>query len=403
MKECLSCKWPSPLRGGTQGDSADSDSMTAVAVTGLGIVHGLGSDTLAIWHAVLHGIPVWQEFRGYPVSCTSLPWEVAHRTSALALEAAQRALCDSGLSAPLGENWALVLGTSRGNPLDLERACQTKSPPPEWLECLPHSLGTTIAQKMSIHGPVETLSVACASGAWAIGWGYRLIQGGYCQRVLVGGAESPLTGLGLASFQKMGLLASDAPKPFDQSHAGFWPAESAAFLVLERKSLAQERGAKIYGEIRGFGATTDAYHSYSPDSKGAQAERAIQQALREADLRPEQIDLISPHGTGTRQNDLMEAALMMRVYGANVPISATKGITGHSLGATGALECALCLLAMEQHLLPPSVGLMDPVAPLNFVRSVQKQAVNHAISHSFGFGGQNVALVFTRLKDAPRF
>jgi 3-oxoacyl-[acyl-carrier-protein] synthase II len=369
--------------------------MTAVAVTGLGMVHGLGSDTLAIWQAVLQGIPVWQEFQGYPVSCTSLPWDRAHRTSILGLEAAQRALLDSGLSPPLDEDWGLVLGSSRGNPLDLERACQTKQAPPEWLACLPHSLGTTIAQKMNIQGPVQTLSVACASGAWAIGWGYRLIQGGYCQRVLVGGAESPLTSLGLASFQKMGLLASESPKPFDRKHTGFWPAESAAFLVLENKALAQQRGAKVYGEIRGFGATTDAYHPYSPDASGTQAERAIQQALKEAGLRPEQIDLISPHGTGTRQNDEMEAALISRVYGPHIPISATKGIMGHSLGATGALECALCLLAMEQRILPPSVGLTDPVAPLNFVRSRQKQAVHHAISHSFGFGGQNVALVFS--------
>ncbi len=366
-----------------------------VAVTGLGMVHGLGLDTLAIWQAVLQGVPVWQEFQGYPVSCTSLPWDRTHRTSVLGLEAAQRALLDSGLSPPLDDEWGLVLGTSRGNPLDLERACQSKEAPSEWLACLPHSLSTKIAQNMNIQGPVQTLSVACASGAWAIGWGYRLIQGGYCQRVLVGGAESPLTTLGLASFQKMGLLASESPKPFDQRHTGFWPAESAAFLVLEHKSLAQQRGAKVYAEIRGFGATTDACHPYSPDAKGTQAERAIRQALQEADLMPEQIDLISPHGTGTRQNDEMEAALISRVYGPHIPISATKGITGHSLGATGALECALCLLAMEQHVLPPSVGLTDPFAPLNFVRAVQKQTVQHAISHSFGFGGQNVALVFS--------
>jgi 3-oxoacyl-[acyl-carrier-protein] synthase II len=380
-----------------EADKAEG-SMTAVAVTGLGIVHGLGLDTLAIWHAVLQGIPVWQKFQGYPVSCTALPWDRPHRTSLLALEAAQRALSDSGWSSPLDNEWGewgLVLGTSRGNPLDLERACQTQEARPDWLECLPHSLSATLAQKMSIQGPVETLSVACASGAWAIGWGYRLIQGGYCQRVLVGGAESPLTGLGLASFQKMGLLASEFPKPFDQSHTGFWPAESAAFLVLENQSLAQQRGARVYAEIRGFGATTDACHPYSPDATGIQAERAIRQALKESGLTPGQIDLISPHGTGTRQNDGMEAALMMRVYGVDVPISATKGITGHSLGATGALECALCLLAMEQHVLPPSVGLTDPIAPLNFVRARQKQAVHHAISHSFGFGGQNVALVFS--------
>jgi 3-oxoacyl-[acyl-carrier-protein] synthase II len=375
--------------------------MTAVVVTGLGLVHGLGSDTLSIWNALLQGIPTWQQFQGYPVSCTPLPWEIPHRTSSLALEAAQRALSDSGLSSPVeeeGESWGLVVGTSRGNPLDLERACQTKDMPADWLACLPHSLSATIAQKMNIQGPVQTLSVACTSGAWAIGWGYRLIQGGYCQIALVGGAESPLTGLGLASFRKMGLLASESPKPFDQEHTGFWPAESATFLVLENKQLAQRRGAKVYGEIRGFGATTDACHAYSPDAKGTQAERAIQLALQEAGLKPRKIGLISPHGTGTQQNDAMEAALIARVYGPHIPISATKGITGHSLGATGALECALCLLSMEHQTLPPTVGLTDPVAPLNFVRSRQKQTVNHAISHSFGFGGQNVALVFSNPK-----
>jgi 3-oxoacyl-[acyl-carrier-protein] synthase II len=233
---------------------------------------------------------------------------------------------------------------------------------------------------------------ACATGIWALALAYELIQTGQCQRVIAGAVEAPITPLTLAGFHKIGAHARSGAYPFDCRREGFALGEGGAVFVLESATLAHSRGASIYGEILGFGASADAYHVCGIESSGKSARGAITQCLERSNISPCQIDYIHAHGTATKVNDRHEAQLIQQLFPQGVPISSTKGATGHTLGASGAIGAALCLMSLKHQLLPPCVGLQQPDFDIDLVTAPRRIQINRVLCLSFGFGGQNAAL-----------
>jgi len=263
-----------------------------------------------------------------------------------------------------------------------------------WLDTLPQRAAIATAHQIGSDGPVLAPMAACATGIWAIAQGFELIQTGQCQRVIAGAVEAPITPLTLAGFEKMGALAHKGSYPFDRHREGLVLGEGAAVLVLESAQLATERSASVYGQLLGFGLTCDAHNVSSPAPGGKSAIAAVKQCLERSHLSPTDINYIHAHGTSTQLNDQNEAQLIQCLFPQGVPVSSTKGATGHTLGASGALGAAFCLMALKHQLLPPCVGLNEPEFDLDFVttpRSVENRGV---LCFSFGFGGQNAVLAF---------
>jgi 3-oxoacyl-[acyl-carrier-protein] synthase II len=233
---------------------------------------------------------------------------------------------------------------------------------------------------------------ACATGIWAIAQGFELIQTGRCQRVIAGAVEAPITQLTLAGFDKMGALAHRGSYPFDRGREGLVLGEGAAILVLESADLARQRAASVYGQLLGFGLTCDAYHVSAPEPGGRSAIAAVEQCLERSHLSPTDINYIHAHGTATQINDRNEAQLIQYLFPQGVPVSSTKGATGHTLGASGALGAAFCLMALQHQLLPPTVGLNEPEFDLDLVTASRRSQVRQVLCLSFGFGGQNAVM-----------
>lgn len=251
-----------------------------------------------------------------------------------------------------------------------------------------------------------TIVTACASGTNAIGEAFRQIKEGRAEVMLTGGSEASINEIGIAGFAALSTLstATDPAKaslPFDANRLGFVMGEGAATLVLESLEHAQARGAEILGEIVGYGATSDAYHMTSPDPAGTQAARAMSLAIKEADVTPEQVGYINAHGTATMGNDSAESLAINHVFGdqSNVLVSSTKSLTGHLLGAAGAIEAVATVSAIQDGELPVNVGVteQDPECQVTLVdNSNRHQDVEYAISNSFGFGGHNAVLAFRK-------
>jgi 3-oxoacyl-[acyl-carrier-protein] synthase II len=256
-------------------------------------------------------------------------------------------------------------------------------------------------------GPSFTHTSACASGAHAIGDAFRWIQRGEIDAAVAGGAEAAVTPIGVAAFASMRALSrrNDEPelasRPFDSGRDGFVIAEGAGILMLEERDRALARGANILAEIIGYAATSDAYHMVqpAPDAEGAQ--RAMKQALADAKLNPEDIDYVNAHGTSTPMGDVGELVAIQKVFGPHatggLAVSSTKSMTGHLLGAAGGLEPVLCVLALRDGLMPPTINLDDPDpvgAGMNLVpNTAQERPIRALMNNSFGFGGTNCALV----------
>jgi 3-oxoacyl-[acyl-carrier-protein] synthase II len=258
-------------------------------------------------------------------------------------------------------------------------------------------------------GPNSTNAMSCASGAIAIGDAFRQIRDGYADVMIAGGAEAPLAPLCFGAFALIRAMSTrnDEPeaasRPFDKDRDGFVMGEGASVLVLEEYGRAQARGAKIYAEIAGYGTTNDAFHMTAPRPDGSQAARSMQLALDDANLSPGEIGYVNTHGSSTPLNDSTETIAIKKVLGDHaykVPLSGTKGYYGHALGASGAIEAAICALALEHEWLPPTVNLQvaDEACDLNFLPGTgRKERVEHILSNSFGFGGINAALVLRRV------
>ena len=265
-----------------------------------------------------------------------------------------------------------------------------------------------IAIEFGAHGPNSTNAMSCASGTMAIGDAFRQIRDGYADVMIAGGAEAPLAPLCYGAFSIIRAMSTrnddpaSASRPFDRDRDGFVMGEGAAVLILEEHGRAVARGARIYAELLGFGSSNDAFHMTAPRPDGSQAARSIRLALRDAEVGPGEIGYVNAHGSSTPLNDPTETLAMKQVFGDGVyklPVSSTKGYYGHALGASGAIEAAICALSITHEWLPPTVNLTAPDAgcDLDYVPGTGRPArVEHVLTNSFGFGGINAALVMRR-------
>lgn len=265
----------------------------------------------------------------------------------------------------------------------------------------------TISMRYGFKGPNYAPVSACATSAHAVGEAFRSIKHGYCDVCLTGGSEAAITQFAIGGFNNMkALTQSEDPDraccPFDKERSGFVMGEGGAILVLEELEHARARGAHIYAEITGYGATADAYHMTSPDPEGQGGAQAMLLACREGGISPEQVDYVNAHGTSTGLNDKFETKAVKAALGAHayhIAVSSTKSMTGHLLGAAGALEAMLCARALEDGIIPPTANyrVKDEECDLDYVtEGARKQAITHALSNSLGFGGHNVSLLLKK-------
>lgn len=264
-----------------------------------------------------------------------------------------------------------------------------------------------VAIKYGARGICTSVVTACASGTNSIGEAYRNIKHGYSDIIIAGGTEAPITKSGVSGFTNMKALNSNndvnrASIPFDKERSGFVMGEGAGILVVESLEHALKRGAKIYGEIVGYGSNCDAYHITSPAPNGEGAMKAMKLAIDEAGIKPEDIGYINAHGTSTPYNDKFETLAIKNLFGEkayDIPVSSTKSMTGHLLGAAGAVEAIVCIKAMEDSFVPPTIGYKekDEECDLDYVPNVGREKnVNYTLSNSLGFGGHNATLIIKK-------
>lgn len=385
--------------------------MPKVVVTGMGLVSALAPSLDKTWHRLLcgeSGIHHCHPFPEIPAQPLALVGSQPSHLEDLLKPAVSEALCDAGLSPPL-TSCGVVIGSSRGCQRQWEEgasAYRTLIPsnakersllaiPAHLAQIYSVSPASMVAQSVAAQGPVLAPRAACATGIWAIAQGADLIRAGYCSRVIVGAVEAPITPLTLAGFNKMGAMAQSGAYPFDQNCEGFVLGEGAAILVLEEASLAKKRQAKIYGQILGAGLTVDAHHMTAPETSRRAAIVAIKDCLQRSALEASDIGYIHAHGTATQLNDQAEALVIQALFSPSVAVSSTKGATGHTLGASAALGCVFCLMALSEKVLPPCVGLQDPAFALNFVREPLSHTMQSILCLSSGFGGQNTVLALS--------
>ena len=372
-----------------------------VVVTGIGLISALGRLKPSLQRLLNceSGIQRHQPFLDLASRPLALIGQAATSLENLTQQVVADALLDAGLTRPLPD-CGVVIGSSRSCQASWEQLAQqrylTKGSVSggleDWLDTLPNRAAIATARQVGSAGPVLAPMAACATGIWAIAQGFELIQTGQCQRVIAGAVEAPITPLTLAGFDKMLALAHSGSYPFDRHREGLVLGEGAAVLVLESIDLARQRTAFVYGQVLGFGLTCDAYHVSAPAPECYSALAAVKQCLERSHLSPSNINYIHAHGTATQLNDKNEAQLIQYLFPQGVPVSSTKGATGHTLGASGALGAAFCLMALQHQLLPPCVGLSEPEFDLDFVTAPRRGEVRQVLCFSFGFGGQNAVM-----------
>ncbi|PYP33020.1 MAG: beta-ketoacyl-[acyl-carrier-protein] synthase II [Gemmatimonadetes bacterium] len=339
------------------------------------------------------------------------------RFSQLAVTSARLALADAALE-PEREDVDRV-GTMMGSALggvafaesqvdDFRRDGPRGLNPSLALAVFPGAASCNIAIEFGFTGPNSTNAMSCASGTIAVGDAFHAIRAGHADVMLAGGAEAPLAPMTFAAFSVIRAMSTrnddpaHASRPFDQARDGFVMGEGAAVLVLEERSRALARGAKIYAEVIGYAFTNDAYHMTAPRPDGRQAARAIRLALADAHVAPDEVGYVNAHGSSTPLNDTTETAAIKQVFGDHayrLSVSGTKGYYGHALGASGAIEAAICALAMARRWLPPTINLErpDPACDLDCLPHEGRAASPEVVvSNSFGFGGINASLVLRR-------
>ncbi|MDZ8140463.1 MAG: beta-ketoacyl-ACP synthase [Nostoc sp. DedQUE04] len=380
--------------------------MVKIVVTGIGLVSALGGSLEDSWRNLIAGKSGIRLHQPFP-ELTPLPLGLINQQPSeltrLTRMVVASALQDSGLVAPLAD-CAVVIGSSRSYQASWEMLARQMynanhfpvSSFENWLDTLPHLNAIAAARQIGASGIVLAPMTACATGIWAIAQAAMLIQTGQCQQAIAGAVEAPITPLTLAGFQQMGALAKTGAYPFDLHREGLVLGEGAAVFVLESAEFAKQRQAKVYGEILGFGLTNDAYHSNSPEPGGKSAIAAIKQCLERSCLSPGDIDYIHAHGTATQLNDQMESMVIQRLFPQGVAVSSTKGSTGHTLGASGALGVAFSLMALKHQILPPCLGLQQPEFDLDIVTAARLSKIRQVLCLSFGFGGQNAAIALAR-------
>ena len=375
-----------------------------IAVTGIGLISALGDTLLTSWQHLLagdSGIALRQPFPELVPRPLAMLGKYPAELDVLTHQVIKAALEDAQLTAPLTD-CGVVIGSSRSHQSHWEKFARQRSPQFDhsahfslpWIKTLPGQAAIAAAQQIGSGGPVLAPMAACATGLWAIAQAYELLQTGQCQRVIAGAVEAPITPLTLAGFEQMGALAETGAYPFDCRREGLVLGEGAAVLVLEPAELAQQRSARIYAHVLGFGLTADGYHMSAPDPGNRGAIAAVKACLRHSHLTSSDVGYIHAHGTATQLNDRHEAALIQRLFPPQVAVSSTKGATGHTLGTSGAFGAAFCCMALHQQVLPPCAGLQTPEFDLNFVTEARDRPLQHALCFSFGFGGQNAVVAF---------
>ncbi len=335
-----------------------------------------------------------------------------------ALAAAEEAMQDSGLQVTEenAERVGVLVGAGLGGLPAIEKYHSAmleggyKKISPFFIPMLITNLAPgQISMKFGAKGPNVSSVSACATGTHSIGDAYHIIARGDADAMIAGGTESTITPLAIGGFNVMRALSTRnddpqaASRPFEKNRDGFVMAEGAGILVLEEYEAAKARGAKIYGEVCGYGLTADAHHLTAPAPGGEGAARCMKMAINNAGISADEVDYINAHGTSTHFNDLYETMAIKTVLGnhaKNIMVSSTKGMTGHALGAAGGMEAAFALLAMERGVVPPTINYQepDPECDLDYVPNEARQAeVKVAISNSFGFGGTNASLLFRKV------
>jgi 3-oxoacyl-[acyl-carrier-protein] synthase II len=336
------------------------------------------------------------------------------RVTQLALAAAHQAVADSGLQITTENRYEIgcAIGSGIGGIqslvetiTDFEQKGHRGVSPLAIPKLLIDSTSGKISMEFNLRGPNFDLTTACATGNNCIGEAAEIIRRGQAKAMLAGASEAAIVPVCVAGFANMKALSKrnedplKASRPFDSDRDGFIPAEGAAVVVLERLDDALARGAKIYGEVLGYGHTSDAYHPTAPIETGEGAARAMEFALRDAGLNPENIDYINAHGTSTPLNDAAETRAIKTALGEeayNIPISSTKSVTGHALGAAGAIEAVFSLMAIQHNFVPPTMNLdnPDPECDLNYTPNVGiTRQINVVMSNAFGFGGHNAVII----------
>lgn len=407
-----------------------------VVVTGLGAVTPVGNNVEESWQNLIagkNGIGLNTKFdttnfkakltaevknfdpRDYMDKMESLRTD---RYTQLAIAAAQQAMEDCGIQGTVEpERFSVTLGVGIGGMETFEgehTKLMDKGPrrvSPLFIPMMiPNMAAGTIAIKHNCQGSVMPSVTACASGSNAIGEAMRLIRHGYADAVITGGAESTITPTSIAGFVNMQALSvaedpDEASLPFDSRRGGFVMGEGAVVLVLEEYEHAKARGAKIYGEVCGYGSTCDAHHITAPHPEGKGGAAAMKMAMEEAGYKEGETVYVNAHGTGTPMNDVLETKAIKIALGEEAAkqayVSSTKSMTGHMLGAAGAVEAMACLLALQDGIIPPTINLkeQDPECDLNCVPNTAVKAdIDLALSNSLGFGGHNACLAFRKVK-----
>ncbi|MFS8523603.1 MAG: beta-ketoacyl-ACP synthase II [Limnochordales bacterium] len=407
-----------------------------VVVTGVGVVSPFGAGADKLWEALIAGRSGVGPITRFDASefATRFAAEVKDfdavqfmdakdarrldRFAQFAWAAARMALEDAGLDVTKvdGERMGVLIGSGIGGIEVLEnqvRVLAERGPSRVSPFLVPMMIPDMASGYVSIQTGAKAHNActvtACASGANSIGDAARIIQRGEADIMITGGSEASVTRVALAGFCAARALSTRnedpqrASRPFDAQRDGFVLGEGAGILILESEEHARARGAHIYGEVAGYGATGDAYHITQPAPEGDGAYRAMKRAMEDAGVGPEDIDYINAHGTSTEYNDYFETVAIKRALGEaayRVPVSSTKSMTGHQLGAAGAVEAIVALLAMQHGVIPPTINYEhpDPRCDLDYVPNEKRAAeVNVAMSNSFGFGGHNAVLIFRKL------
>jgi 3-oxoacyl-[acyl-carrier-protein] synthase II len=407
-----------------------------VVITGIGLITPLAIGTEETWQGLLAGRsgigPITRfdhtafatHFAGEVKGFDPTRWMTAREAKTLdpfiqyAMAAGSLAVADSGLeiSGEFAERVGCFVGAGLGGVTTIEATCKTLSEKgprhgfsPFFVPMIIVNLASgNLSIKFGAKGPNLSQVSACSTGTHAIGDAFRVIERGDADAMICGGTEATVTPLGVGGFNAMRALSTrnqapeEASRPFDRDRDGFVIAEGAGILVVEELEHAKARGAKIYAELRGYGANADAHHITSPAPEGAGAQRCMKLALKDAKLGPGDIGYINAHGTSTKINDATETLAIKKVFGdaaRKLMVSSTKSMTGHMLGAAGGVETAVCALALARGVIPPTINYTtpDPECDLDYVPNTAREArVQYTLSNSFGFGGTNACLILSR-------
>ena len=410
-----------------------------VVITGLGVVSPLGNKD-EFWDAIAAGksgirqlqnidtahlnVKIGGEIRDFDSSDTIPPKQARRmgRATQFAIVAAVMAVNDAGMTVEavgeIGSRVATLIGTTLGSYEVGESGIKAwrdsgykRANPMSIVNALPNMPGHYVSKMLKAVGPLVTPSVACATGIQAVGEASDLIQLGKCDLAIAGAVDAVMFDYILAGFSATRALTRDfndapeqASRPFDANRTGFVLGEGGAVFIVESLERAIERGAKVYAEILGYGASSDAYHVAAPDPNGGGAKRAMQWALDDAKTAPSEVEYINAHGSSTQANDAIETAAVKHVFGEDayhIPVSSTKSMIGHAMAGCGSLEISACLMSLERELLHPTVNYdtPDPACDLDYVPNEARPVpgIRTIMSNSFGLGGQNASIILRKI------